>query len=243
MFGRLDLERCIFACKKVPGSTQNIQVSFDLKVVKTDLDRKAMVSDIDNYIKEYLQWKEFDIKLFGLNAEEKLFTHKDNYLAEFEKVDFATIILIEYTHTGNFEIEMDALSPEEAGFRQVFPQGLPLPNTKIKNRDNSVQPNEKPEFSLKELALMFQYEGQKVTRKNAHILAKQKGHNSGEKLFQHFTKYSSRQNRIGIENTPKKTQNKIILFEKIIPFLSVKVRQRATDEMNTLKDAYNNGNE
>lgn len=63
------------------------------------------------------------------------------------------------------------------------------------------------------------------------------GHSSGEKLFQKFTFYSSRQNRTGPPSpaTPKKFQNKIDLLESILEKLSKQAKQRALDEVKILK--------
>ena len=137
MKGRRNLELYIFSSKCAPGSTQRIQVTFDLMQFETNLDRKAMVNDIDKYIREYLQWEKFDIRLFTNDNKEILITQDENYMVQFLVLDFMNFMLIEYQRTGNFEIEKDALSPEEAGLRQVLPQGVQLPHIKIKNRDNS----------------------------------------------------------------------------------------------------------
>jgi hypothetical protein len=101
----------------------------------------------------------------------------------------------------------------------------------------------KPKFSLPQLALMLHYKDEKVTRMNGNKIAKDYGHNSGERLFQLFTKYSSRQNRIGKEATRKKNLNKLALFEQIIPELAKEQKQRAIDEMKTLKSAFENGDQ
>lgn len=92
----------------------------------------------------------------------------------------------------------------------------------------------KAKFTLPQLALFLFYNGQTVTRINGNEIAKQYGHNSGEKLFQLFTKFSSRANRIGKEDTKKKNQNKLELFGVVIAELTSEAKHRATDEMNTL---------
>ena len=99
---------------------------------------------------------------------------------------------------------------------------------------------EKPSLSITQLALKFAYEGKKVTRKNGNEIAKENGHNSGEKLFQKFTLYSSMQNRKGkpTPETPTKYKNKIRLFESVIPLLENKHKQRALDELEILKTLF-----
>lgn len=125
MQGRRNLERYIFASKKPPGSSQMIQLSFDLMEFDTDLARKVMVNEIDKYIRSYQQWQEFDVKLMDAEGKATFFTNKEDYLTAFIPLDFTNILLIEYKRTGNFEIELDELSPEEIGFLQVYPHGIP----------------------------------------------------------------------------------------------------------------------
>ncbi|MBX3164194.1 MAG: hypothetical protein KF900_06900 [Bacteroidetes bacterium] len=97
-----------------------------------------------------------------------------------------------------------------------------------------------PQFIVNQIALIHVYNGIIITRENGKSIAMQYAHASGEKLFQRYTFYSSRQNRTGQENTKKKTQNKINLIESVIPYLSEANKQRATDELNTLKTTLNN---
>lgn len=100
----------------------------------------------------------------------------------------------------------------------------------------------KTEFSINQVALIFHYEGKAITRKNGNKIAKEYGHNSGEKLFQKFTFFSSSQNRKGKPNppTPKKFKNKIDLFESVIEKLSNEAKSRAMDDINTLKTLFQN---
>lgn len=93
-----------------------------------------------------------------------------------------------------------------------------------------------PKFTMNEIALKFVYEGKTITRDNGNTIAQQYGYNSGEKLFQRFTFYSSTANRKGkpINCTQKKLLNKIELFEKVIETLSDEHKKRAIDEVNIL---------
>lgn len=93
-------------------------------------------------------------------------------------------------------------------------------------------------ITLAELALKSYYTDQTITRKNSLEIAKLQGHNSGEKLFQLFTKYSSRQNRIGVEQTKKKNLNKLKLLESVVALLPEAHKQRVIDEINTFKAAF-----
>jgi hypothetical protein len=104
------------------------------------------------------------------------------------------------------------------------------------------QQTEKKNEGLKidQIAIIHVYEGNQITRDNGNEIAKQYNHNSGEKLFQRFTYFSSTANRKGKPTpcTPKKLKNKIELFESIIPHLSNPARLRANDELQTLKTIY-----
>jgi hypothetical protein len=98
----------------------------------------------------------------------------------------------------------------------------------------------KDKLTLEQIALKSVYEGLSITRVNANQIAKENGHNSGEKLFQRFTHYSNTQNRKGKPNplTAKKFQNKIELFESVIELLPEPNKQRAIDELNILKKLF-----
>jgi hypothetical protein len=98
----------------------------------------------------------------------------------------------------------------------------------------------KPELKINQIALKYVYEGLQITRENGNIIANIYGHNSGEKLFQKFTYYSSSANRKGKPNlcTPKKLDNKIKLIESIIELLPIDKQGRATDEVLILKTIY-----
>lgn len=96
-------------------------------------------------------------------------------------------------------------------------------------------------LTLPQIALIFCYESKSITRSNMNEYAKDYGHNSGEKLYQKFSKYSSRQNRIGLEASKKLNLNKLELFEKVIQNLQGEPKERATDEMKTFKAAFESG--
>jgi hypothetical protein len=98
----------------------------------------------------------------------------------------------------------------------------------------------KPELKIDQIALKYAYEGLQITRENGNEIAKEYRHNSGEKLFQRFTYYSSSANRKGKPNlcTPKKLDNKIKLIESIIELLPTDKQERATDEVSILKKIY-----
>ena len=97
-------------------------------------------------------------------------------------------------------------------------------------------------LSLRQIALIYVYNGLSITRENGDDIAKQYNHSSGEKLFHHFCFYSKVSNRIERPTpcTKRKLYNKIELFESIIPHLAETKMKRAIDEVNSLKSVYEN---
>jgi len=110
----------------------------------------------------------------------------------------------------------------------------------IEFREQSGNRRDKSKLKLREIALIYYYTGKTITRENGNEIAKKYDYNSGEKLFQFFTKYSSRANRIGIEDTKQKTINKIKLFETIIQYLehNSQAKQKAIDELKILETKF-----
>jgi hypothetical protein len=99
---------------------------------------------------------------------------------------------------------------------------------------------QKPKLKIDQIALKYVYEGLQITRVNGNDIAKEHGHNSGEKLFQRFTYFSSSANRKGKPNlcTPRTLDNKIKLIESIIELLPTDKQERAKDEASILKKIY-----
>jgi hypothetical protein len=100
-------------------------------------------------------------------------------------------------------------------------------------------------LKVKQIALIHFYNGIQITRENAGEIAAKHGYtakNSGEGLFQDYTYYCSTANRKAKPTpfTAARLNNKIKLFESVIPFLSDNNEQRAIDEINILKTIYEN---
>lgn len=98
--------------------------------------------------------------------------------------------------------------------------------------------NNEPKLTINQIALKLVYEGKSVTRANSNEVVNSFGHTSGDKLFNQFSYYSSTANRKGSEQTKKKFQNKIQLFESVIELLTNANKQRALDELSILKSSY-----
>jgi hypothetical protein len=123
-------------------------------------------------------------------------------------------------------------------FGKTFPEKCDSEIKKLREiekleKDYPVKNKSEKKFTLPQIALIYYYKEESITRKNSDQIAEKFGHNSGEKLFQLFSKYSSRINRLGDEGTDKKNSNKLKLFEKIISELPEKNKQKAIDEMKT----------
>ncbi len=93
-------------------------------------------------------------------------------------------------------------------------------------------------LTLQRIALYHAYESKTITKENCTEVAKKFGHNSGQKLYQHFTYYYSTANRKGEPKncTAKILKNKISLIESVIPLLSDSIKDKAKDEVTILKD-------
>jgi len=93
-----------------------------------------------------------------------------------------------------------------------------------KNTGNPVPPTggipniSKP--TLRQIALICHYTDRAVTRETGKAIAKEYQHNSGDALFNHFTYYRSKANRTGVEDTKKKNDNKVELFESVLTYLN-----------------------
>ena len=127
-------------------------------------------------------------------------------------------------------IEIFKKQPIDSLYYYTNPEALP-PQPIVK---------QKPELKIDQIALKYAYEGLQITRENGDKIAKEYGHNSGEKLFQRFTYFSSSANRKGKPTlcTPTKLDNKIKLIESIIELLPTDKQERAKDEVSVLKKIY-----
>lgn len=101
----------------------------------------------------------------------------------------------------------------------------------------------KPELTISQVALMYCYEGPRITRKNADEIAKDCGHRSGEKLYHKYSFFSSKANRKAepTEATSIKFKNKINLFESIAEKLSSEAKSSAIEDLNHLKELFKKG--
>lgn len=177
----------------------------------------------------------------------------------FDELDEIAKSLFDYfkdTEQNEFEafeikaIPVNSIAEAIQGFKKGQTK-FTLPSSFLFNTSSNEQPqNEalppqqtekpKPELTINQIALKYVYSEIQITRENGNKIAKEYGHNSGEKLFQRFTYYSSAANRKGKPTpcTPKKLDNKIKLIESIIELLPTDKQERAKDEVSILKKIY-----
>lgn len=98
--------------------------------------------------------------------------------------------------------------------------------------------DKQPKLSVKQIALKYVYEGKQITRNNANDIATKHKHKSGEYLFQEYTYYSNRTNRIECPDTKKKLQNKIQLIKSVIELFPPDKLKQAMDEVSILKNRF-----
>lgn len=101
-------------------------------------------------------------------------------------------------------------------------------NTNLANNENSLK------LSLRQIALVHAYNNKQITRTNGNKIAESHGFKSGEKLFQHYTFYSSPVNRKANESSITKLKNKITLFESVLSYLKPKRKTLAEEEISKL---------
>ena len=186
---------------------------------------------LNTYIEAYKEGelyfeKEFKVSantLYGENAEQYV---KDIHLNYFHINHLGTIEGWGYVKK-NYPIILTHKAVKEFGFysgivNKVEEQVKKYPklfatfdkceHTKTENDNKQLL------LSINQIALKYAYEGLQITRENGNKIAKDYGYNSGEKLFQRFTYFSSSANRKGKPKlcTPKTLDNKIKLIESII---------------------------
>jgi hypothetical protein len=101
-----------------------------------------------------------------------------------------------------------------------------------------------PKPTIKQIALICHYTDRAVTRTNAQMIVSEYQHTSGDALFNQYSRYRSKANRTGAENSKKKNSNKIELFESISPYLTANesALKKAEADIISLKAAIETAN-
>lgn len=93
--------------------------------------------------------------------------------------------------------------------------------------------NSKPKLSLSQIALIYVYNGEQITRHNGNEVAAKYGHKSGDKLYQNYNRYNSKSNRMG-SGTEKEDNYKINLLQSVVALVNTDKKQQVLDEIETL---------
>ena len=95
-------------------------------------------------------------------------------------------------------------------------------------------------LKIKQIALIYVYEYDVITRDNAKNIITKYGLTSGDKLYQEFIRFSDVQNRTGKPTpcTQKRIKNRISLIESVIQHLSEKGKQQAEKDLQKLNETY-----
>ncbi|MCD8449298.1 hypothetical protein LNI98_06295 [Tenacibaculum dicentrarchi] len=184
---------------------------------------------------------EFDIDIFKRDIDLGSFEYEINeYLNSFKKRDVNLWQTVKGKHFITFSFDKDPvqwLIITDKNYVQLeiyFKNILSLLN----NFCNKIQTKKEPQkikLSIKQVALKYIYEGKHITRQNSNSIIKEYGHTSGDKLYNEYTRYSSKTNRTGNENTQKKLENKIKLIESVISLLSIENQDKPKKEITDLK--------
>ena len=96
-------------------------------------------------------------------------------------------------------------------------------------------------LKLTQIALLFFYEGGRISRDNADATAEEYGwcaKTSGHKLYQHFNKLSENIERTGDPGSKIKLKNKIKLIESVLEHLSNAASRKAQEEIKQLRNLF-----
>ena len=211
------------------------EIQIDLKKRK---ERFLKTNNIDFDFNLFIKYENLEFWFFEIENYYKKFVSNNVSF----KIQKNAYIFYEIFEVGSTERTALISNKTEIELQIYLKKILDLINElKIKN---SLPPQQtkkhKPELIINQIALLYVYTGKQITRENANNIVKEYGHNSGEKLFQRFTYYSSTANRKGkpINCTPKKLDNKIKLLESVIELLDTSNQKRVKDEVLMLKTRY-----
>lgn len=226
------------------------------------MNREIVIAKYINAVEKILVAFHFNIEpenadIATVTLKTKEFTNalRELYLSNDENKDDKYKVIFDVINKASFRIVKENFETNPLGtYWAVIIYNLELANSHISELhfketdyyypfpklEYTPHQTETEKLKIDQIALKYAYEGLQITRENGNDIAKEYGHNSGEKLFQRFTYYSSSANRKGNPNlcTPKKLDNKIKLIESIIELLPTDKQERAKDEVSLLKMIY-----
>jgi flagellar capping protein FliD len=199
----------------------------EVELEKIDLSKKIFVRNNESIITPE-NWEQHKETFFN----QRIATYKNDYT-------FTEKIKLEVSKLKNLNTKINDYKVLKDRYNIFLEQKQPNIEP-FQTLANPIE-KQKPELNINQIALKYAYEDlQIITRKNGNEIAKKYGHNSGEKLFQKFTYFSSSANRKGKPHpfSLKKLDNKIRLIESIIEILPIDKQERAKDEVLILKTMY-----
>jgi len=102
----------------------------------------------------------------------------------------------------------------------------------------------KTQLSIRQVALVCHYTDCAVTRATATAIVEQYGYKSGDSLFNDYTYYRSKANRLGAETSKKKNANKLRLFEHVQAYLDINevAKNKISEDLIVLRDSIEKAN-
>lgn len=244
-FRKVDANRIKNEQKKIFHQSVN---NLTLKLRKVFLSRYELSQLKSEFLKDEI--KQCDEIMFSKLPSSELitFSHWD---CAFERNDLLAIqeyirrtlkngIEYDFTdvHSPNFKFQNKNKIPSPVYAQFVWNHKKWLDSEFLKKENTNS--NEK-KLGVKLIALIHAYKGIHITKVNANEIASNYGYKSetsGTGLYQDYLLYYSRNERIKkiYPFTIKKAENKIKLFESVLPHLSGDTKLKAIDEINILKN-------
>lgn len=243
---------------KIPKEYENMTFEEINSLIKKEFFRLEQF--LKNRVDEEMKFFDFNKAFTKFFAEIRLFKNQEKFNINSILIDYFSY-LVELTDQVNYRINNDGLLDEIKNssalvetisnlnyllfFRahEFFMFSEKEVNKEISIKkvffDNGLKLEGKgKKLTLKQIALIHAYSGETITDHNKNDIAVKNGWTSGHKLKQLFDQhYYRRVDRIGLENTLKKTKNKIELIESIIDLLPKDKQQQALDEVRSLENA------
>lgn len=205
----------------------------DLIIDFCQLNEWNELNDTVDFLKFLHKNRYFNYKTFVTIQDDSKMIIFANWIALNEKIRFGGVRACYPTDN---EDEYQKMKNDDANLiRAITFCNCTLDDYKNKREQIQIQQQEtKTELSLPQIALIYIYNDEQITRHNGDEIAAKYGYKSGEALYQDFTKYSSKNNRIA-SDTAKRDKNKINLLKSVVNLVDTTKKQQVIDEIETLK--------
>ena len=182
----------------------------------------------------------FEAEIFRREELELLIQELNQYLEAIKKGKSAVYGYYNEKYFHQFELPIDKGNTKTLLITHLDTIALEIHfKSLLKVISDPLHPSENIKgLSLRQIALIHYYRGEHITRDNAVAVAEENGFSSktsGEALYQKFSSYCSNADRKALPDTKKKIENKILLFESILEYLSGNEKTKAIDELKIIK--------